>query len=104
MPEAETQTYEIVEDNGWKNHSEIDLLKFAQLFKYDTDTSNNELTEKEIAPFNFKEVYDEEYYRREFAGFPDHFYKLIAESEPFLDKRQPNLKIDYGEFRPFKQN
>ena len=49
---------------------------------------------------NFK-VYDADYYRETFSGFPEEVYEILAEStledNKVLDKRQPPLKITHKE-------
>ena len=49
---------------------------------------------------NFK-VYDEDYYRENFDGFPDEVYQILAKStehdNKFLDETTPNLKIEHKE-------
>tara|TARA_R110001592_G_scaffold358002_1_gene661997 strand:+ start:622 stop:933 length:312 start_codon:yes stop_codon:yes gene_type:complete len=100
--EKSTQTYEIIEEYGSTPFTKTDLEKFASLFKYDKEEHINKLNDKLLAPFNFQELYSEEYYRDKFKGFPSHFYELIANADGFIDKRTPPLTINRGEYRPFK--
>lgn len=97
-----TQTFEIIKEYERQPFSKKDLEKFSNLFKYDKDENLNKLNDKLLAPFNYKELYSEEYYRDKFKGFPSHFYSLIANADGFIDKRTPPLEIKRGNFQPFK--
>jgi len=100
--EKSTQTFEIISESEPKAFNEDELLKFAKLFQYDKQENINKLNEKLLAPYNYKELYSEDYYREKFKGFPSNFYNIIANAEGFVDKRIPNLQIRNGNFRPFE--
>jgi hypothetical protein len=84
---------------NWIEHGEGNFYKmFEGLLDYCAD--EDEFDNLNWNTVNFK-VYDEDYYRENFDGFPDEVYQILAKStEPenkFLDETTPNLKIEHKE-------
>ena len=59
--EKSTQTFEIISESEPKAFNEDELLKFAKLFQYDKVENINKLNEKFLAPYNYKELYSEDW-------------------------------------------
>ena len=83
----------------WIHHGEGNFYKmFEGLLDYCAD--EDEYDNLDWNTVNFK-IYDEDYYRENFHGFPDEVYSILAKStqhdNKFLDETTPNLKIEHKE-------
>ena len=83
----------------WVEHGEGNFYKmFEGLLDYCAD--EEEYDNLDWNTVNFK-VYDEDYYRENFDGFPEEVYQILAKStehdNKFLDETTPHLKIEHKE-------